>query len=111
MMVMRLSASMTPSSQKGPPLRSGPRISACIASPLKSLSSAWEMNVDLPPSRRERPHGEASVLDCFELDQFTLILRSFALSAFGKVSMTTPSLSSALMWSWSMSLESWKLRA
>jgi hypothetical protein len=57
------------------------------------------------------PHGEASVLDRFELDQFTLILRGFAFSAFGNVSMTTPSLRSALMRSWSMSLESWKLRA
>lgn len=44
-------------------------------------------------------------------DQVTLILRGFGFAAFGKVSMTTPSLNSALMRSWSMSLESWKLRA
>ena len=43
--------------------------------------------------------------------QPTLILRGFAFSAFGKVNITTPSLNWALMRSWSMSLESSKLRA
>jgi len=41
----------------------------------------------------------------------TLILRGFALSDFGRTKVITPSLSSALVRSWSILLESWKLRA
>jgi hypothetical protein len=78
---------------------------------LTCLSSRLERTTTCPRRDGKRPHGEACAPDRLELDQLTLILRGFAFSAFGRVSMTTPSLSSALMRSWSMSLESWKLRA
>jgi hypothetical protein len=43
--------------------------------------------------------------------QLTAILRGLAFSALGSTKVMTPSFSSALMPSWSILLESWKLRA